>query len=136
MIIDINNKKLRDLLTSEIIGSCIEIHKILGPGLLESAYEECLCYELKLRNINYERQKELPLNYKGKKLDCGYHLDLLVEDLIIIEIKSVEKINQIYQAQLLTYLKLMNKKLGYLINFNVPILKAGIKRMVHGLKEY
>jgi len=116
-------------LTGEVIGAAIEVHKALGPGLLESTYEECLCHEFTLRKISFERQKEVPVRYKGVKLDCGYRLDILVEDILILEIKSCESLQPIHEAQLLTYLKLTRVKWGLLINFNVPVLKAGIKRL-------
>lgn len=119
-------------LTSEIIGSAIEVHKTLGPGLLESAYEECLCRELALRNISFERQLQLPIEYKGVKLDCGYRVDLLVAKSIIIEIKSVESLLPIHQAQTLTYMRLGNWQVGLIINFNVHLLKHGIKRLLNG----
>ncbi len=122
-------------LTQEIIGAGIEVHKVLGPGLLESTYEECLCKEFELRGIKYQRQKPLPVTYKGYNLDCGYRLDILVENALVIEIKSVEKLLPIHEAQILTYLKLGNWKIGLLINFNVPLLKYGIKRKVLGLEE-
>jgi len=118
-------------LTRDVIGAAIEVHKILGPGLLESAYEECLCHELKLRNISYERQKELPIEYKGIKLDCGYRLDIVVASKLILELKSCNNLEPIHKAQLLTYLKLTGIKIGLLINFNVPILKQGIKRIIY-----
>jgi len=118
-------------LTWEVIGAAIEVHKTLGPGLLESVYEECLCRELQLCEISYERQKSLPVEYKGEMLDCGYRLDLMVEDRLIVELKSCEELQPIHEAQLLTYLKLTNKKIGLLINFNVPVLKDGIKRMAN-----
>ena len=117
-------------LTDAIIGAAIEVHTHLGPGLLESAYEECLCEELRSRGIRFQRQRPLPLEYKGKKLDCGYRLDLVVEDRVIVEIKSVDGLAPIHEAQLLTYLRLSGKRVGLLINFNVPLLKDGIKRMV------
>ena len=118
-------------LTGEIIGAAIEVHKALGPGLLESAYEECLCHEFKLRSFPFERQKELPIEYKGVKLDCGYRLDIVVWNKIILELKSCSELQPIHEAQLLTYLKLADKKIGLLINFNVPVLKDGIKRMAN-----
>jgi GxxExxY protein len=118
-------------LTGEGIGAAIEVHKILGPGLLESAYEECLCRELELRRIPYERQKELPIEYKGLRLDCGYRLDILVANRLILELKACESLEPIHKAQLLTYLKLTGIKLGLLINFNVPVLKQGIKRVAN-----
>jgi GxxExxY protein len=122
-------------LSSKIIGSAIEVHKNLGPGLLESAYEECLCHELNLRGIKFERQKPLPMQYKGKGLDCGYRLDLLVDNSIVVELKSCEKIEPIHKAQLLTYLKLSKLNLGLLLNFNVPVMRDGVVRVVNGLAE-
>jgi GxxExxY protein len=116
--------------TEAIIGAAIEVHRELGPGLLESAYEECFCHELHLRSLNFQRQVELPVIYKGLKLDCGYRLDVLVENAVVIELKAIEQIMPIHQAQLLTYLKLTAKKVGLLINFNVAILKNGIVRRV------
>ena len=107
----------------------------LGPGLLESAYEKCLCHELKLRGLWFENQKPLPLVFKGKKLDCSYQLDIVVENAIILELKSCEKIEPIHKAQLLTYLKLSGLKLGLLLNFNMPVMRDGIVRIVHELKE-
>lgn len=125
--------KEEDRLSKEIIGAAIEVHRHLGSGLLESAYEECLCKEFEIRNIAFERQKPLALSYKGIKLDCGYKLDIVVEGLVILELKSVNRIEPIYEAQLLTYLKLSGLKLGILVNFNVPVLKKGIKRIVNSL---
>ena len=118
-------------LTGKVIGAAIEVHKALGPGLLESAYEACLCRELELKHILFERQKELPIEYKGVKLDCGYRLDVVVENNLILELKACEKLEAIHQAQLLTYLKLTGIKYGLLINFNVPVLKDGIKRVAN-----
>src|SRR5882762_8671609 len=120
----------KDPRTSPIIGAAIEVHRHLGPGLLESAYEECLCHELYLRKLDFKRQVELPIFYKGLKLDCGYKIDLIVQDTVIMELKSVEKMFPIYEAQLLTYLRLKEKQVGLLINFNVPVLSRGIIRMV------
>ena len=117
-------------ITEQIIGEAIEVHKTLGPGLLESAYEECLCHELTLRGVSFQRQKPLPVEYNAVKLDCGYRLDLLVEGAVVVEIKAVEAIQPIHEAQLLTYLKLGRWKLGLLINFNVPVLKDGIRRRI------
>ena len=122
-------------LSSKIIGAAIEVHKALGPGLLESAYEECLFHELGLRRLSLERQKQLAITYKGQELDCGYRLDLVVEKTIILELKSSEKIEEIHKAQLLTYLKLSGLKLGLLLNFNVPVMRDGIVRIVNNLKE-
>lgn len=117
-------------MTEQIIGAAIEVHKALGPGLLESAYEECLCQELTLREMRFERQRPLPVQYKGVELDCGYRLDLLVAEAVVVEIKAVQAIEPIHEAQLLTYLKLGGWKLGLLINFNVPVLKDGIRRRI------
>jgi GxxExxY protein len=113
-------------LTGRIIGAAIEVHKALGPGLLESTYEECLCHELGQRKMRFERQRDLPISYKGLKLDCGYRLDILVEGIVILELKACEKIEPIHRAQLLTYLRLSGLKIGLLINFNVEVLKNGI----------
>ena len=118
-------------LTEQVIGACIEIHKTLGPGLLESAYEECLCHELSLRGIEFERQRSLPIAYKGVQLDCGYRLDLVVENKLIVELKSVQELMPVHDAQLLTYLKLSGLTVGLLINFNVPVLRRGKKRIVN-----
>jgi GxxExxY protein len=118
-------------LTERIIGAAIEVHRHLGPGLLESVYEECLCYELSVVGLQFQRQVRLPVNYKGLKLDCGYVLDLLVEDAVIIEIKSNEGLLPVHCAQLLTYLKVADKEVGFLINFNMPVLKNGLKRIVN-----
>ncbi|MEW6619648.1 MAG: GxxExxY protein [bacterium] len=118
-------------ITEKIIGAAIEIHKTLGPGLLESAYEECLCYELSMVGLAFKRQVELPVIYKGFKLDCGYRIDLLVEEKVIVELKAVEQLLPIHEAQLLTYLKMMNKRIGLLINFNVSVLRDGIKRIAN-----
>jgi GxxExxY protein len=120
-----------NVLTEAIIGGAIEVHQALGPGLLESAYEQCLCHELSLRGISFRRQVELPVQYKGVKLDCGYRIDILVEDLVIVELKAVEKLLAVHEAQLLTYLRLYNRSVGLLINFNVSLLKNGLKRLVH-----
>ena len=120
-----------DSLTGKVIGAAIEVHKALGPGLLESAYEECLCHELALREIPFERQKELPVEYKGARLDCGYRLDVVVANNLILELKACEELQPIHHAQLLTYLKLTGIKFGLLINFNVPLLRDGIKRVAN-----
>jgi GxxExxY protein len=122
-------------LSNKIIGAAIEVHKAIGPGLLESAYEECLCHELNLRGIFYERQRPLPLEFKGKKLDCTYRLDVVVEKQVILELKSCERIEPIHEAQLLTYLKLSGLHLGLILNFNVVVMRDGIKRIVYDLKE-
>jgi GxxExxY protein len=119
-----------DPLTERVIGLAIDVHRFLGPGLLESAYEECLCYELTSQKISFERQAPLAINYKSVRLDCGYRLDILVERTLIIEIKSVERLVPLHDAQLLTYLKLSGIKTGLLLNFNAMLLKNGIKRLV------
>jgi GxxExxY protein len=118
-------------LSKEIIGCAIEVHRSLGPGLLESAYEECLCHELKLHKISFIRQKPLPVVYKNKKLDCGYKLDVVVENKIILELKASKQIEAIHKAQLLTYLKLSGLSLGLLLNFNTDVLNRGIMRVVN-----
>ena len=124
----------KEELFKAILDSSFEVHKVLGPGLLENTYKQCLAHELKERGITVEIEKELPVVYKGSKLDCGYRLDLLVENEIIVELKAVEKLTDINMAQILTYLKLSNKQLGLLINFNNVYLKNGIKRVVNNYK--
>ena len=116
-----------------VFESALKVHKTLGPGLLESAYEECLFYELKKSNLKVEKQKSLPLVYEEVKLDVGYRIDILVEDKFIAEIKSVEALNDVHLAQLLTYLRLSDCRLGLLINFNVKLLKEGVRRVVNGV---
>ena len=125
-------KDVYNLISQYIIGAAIEVHKELGPGLLECVYESCLIAELKRRGLQVESQKILPLFYKGEKLDKEFRIDLLVENEIIVELKAVEELKEVHEVQLLTYLKLSNKKLGLLINFNVPILTKGIKRKING----
>lgn len=117
--------------SNKIIGCAIEVHRQLGPGLLESAYQECLFYELKLANLSVEREKSMPIIYKEVKLDHGYRMDLLVENKVVVEIKTVEFLTDVHNAQLLTYLKLGNYKLGLLLNFHVAVLKNGIKRIIN-----
>ena len=117
--------------TDRIIGGAIEVHRHLGPGLLESAYEECLCYELNQAGLSFQRQVATPVNYKGLKLDCAYRLDLVVEGSVIVEIKAIDALIPIHSSQLLTYLKSLNMQVGLLINFNVPVLKHGLKRIVN-----
>lgn len=117
-------------LTHSIIGVCIEVHRELGPGLLESAYEECLCHELRIRQFLFERQVKVPVAYKGCQLDCGYVVDLIVDRKVLLELKAVEQINPVFDAQLLTYLRLTHLRVGLLVNFNVPILTDGIKRKI------
>ena len=122
-------------ITEKVIGGAIAVHKELGPGLLESAYAACLAFELADRGLSVEQQRELPVTYRGAKLDCGYRLDLLIEDKVVVELKSVEKLAPIHEAQLLSYLKLSGCKVGLLINFNVPVLKDGVKRLVNRFQE-
>ena len=117
-------------ITHEIIGAAIEVHKRLGPGLLESAYEECFAHELHLRNLRVDRQVGVPIVYKETKLDCGYRIDLLVEGRIVVELKSVESLAPIHEAIILTYLRLSGHKIGLLINFNVTVLKDGVRRFI------
>ncbi|MFW6119143.1 MAG: GxxExxY protein [Planctomycetota bacterium] len=125
-------KKALDWLTEEIIGAGIAVHRALGPGMLESAYEACLAYELTDRGLEFEQQKPLALVYRGMKLDCGYRLDLVVEDQVIVELKALEKLQPIHQAQVLSYLKLSGLPVGLLMNFNVEQLTQGIPRLVNG----
>jgi len=117
-------------ITKRIIGCAIEVHKILGPGLLESAYETCLFYELQNAGLRVERQKPVPVVYKEIKLDCGYRLDIIVEDCVIIELKTVDAFIPVHEAQILTHMKFAKKNLGLLINFNVTLLKDGIRRFI------
>ena len=119
-----------DELSNKVIGCAIEVHRNLGPGLLESTYEQCLAHELKIEGMPFKLQFPLPVEYKGIKLDCGYRIDLLVANILIVELKSVENVLPIHQAQLLTYMKLSGIKIGLLMNFNVKYMKDGIKRMV------
>ena len=117
-----------DSLTYAVIGAAIEVHRALGPGLLESAYEECLCHELSIRGLVYRRQVPIPVNYKDVKLDCAYYADVIVSEELVLELKAVESIHRVHEAQLLTYMKLLNLKKGLLINFHAPVLKEGIVR--------
>ena len=122
-------------LTEKVISAAIEVHRALGPGLIESVYEECLCKELSLREIPFIRQSALPVVFKGNRMDCGYRIDLLVADMLVLEIKAVETILPVHEAQLLTYMKLGGWKVGLLINFNVALLKQGICRRVLNLSK-
>ncbi|HXP96894.1 MAG TPA: GxxExxY protein [Telmatospirillum sp.] len=124
------NSVERDPLSERIIGLAMAVHRVLGPGLLESAYEECLCFELAEARVTFSRQQALPVSYKGVHLDCGYRMDLVVENQMILELKSVEKLQPIHEAQMLTYLRLSRHPVGLLINFNSAILKDGIRRFV------
>ena len=119
-----------DQLTEKIIGFAIEVHRYLGPGLLESAYEECLCYELRQNGIGFERQVPLPVVYKAVRLDCGYRIDVVVDRRLILELKSVERLMPIHEAQVLTYMRLGDLHTGLLLNFNTPLLKEGIRRLM------
>jgi GxxExxY protein len=123
-------KLIHEELTQQIIGAAIEVHRAIGPGLLENVYEECLCHELTLRGISFQRQTPIPVVYKGKNLDCSYRLDLIVEDKVILELKCINRVLPVHEAQLLTYMKLMNMRVGFIINFNVPVLRDGIVRKV------
>lgn len=129
----INAQYKHSTITNTIIGCAIEIHKTLGPGLLESAYEECLSYELIQNGLNVERQKPIPVVYKDVKLECGYRLDLLVNNCVIIELKAVDSILPVHEAQLLTYLNFAKIEVGLLINFNVPLLRQGIKKFIKSI---
>ena len=117
-------------LTREVIAAAIEVHRALGPGLLESTYQACLCHELELRQIPFRQQVEIPVTYKGVKLDCGYRIDLIVANKVVVELKSVQDVLPVHEAQLLTYLRLTGLRIGLLVNFNVPVLKNGIRRRV------
>jgi len=119
-----------DMIGKQVVDAAFQVHKTLGPGLLENIYEEAFCCELKDRNIGFEKQKLIPIQYKNHSLDLNYRLDLLIENSVIVELKCVDKLQAVHDAQILTYLKLMNLRLGYLINFNVPVIKEGIKRKV------
>ena len=125
-----NMKKKFTELSNIVIGCAIEVHKTLGPGLLESTYQQCLAHELKLKGIDFQLEFPLPVKYKGIQLDCGYRVDLLVENELIVELKAVESLKAIYEAQLLTYMKLADIKQGFLINFNVSLLKQGLKSFI------
>lgn len=116
--------------TAAIIGAAIEVHRTLGPGLLESAYSQCLCRELQLRGVSFERERPLPLEYKQLHLQCGYRLDLLVDNCVVVEVKAVEALSPVHEAQLLTYMRLGGWHIGLLINFNVAVLKQGIRRKI------
>jgi len=124
-----------NVLTQQIIGVAIEVHRALGPGLLESAYEACLCRELSLRQIPSECQVQLPVSYKGVRVDCGYRLDILVDNIVPVELKAVEQLSPVHEAQVLSHLHLGSWQIGLLINFHVPVLRQGIKRIVLGLSE-
>ncbi len=120
----------RDPLTEKVIGLAIDVHRGLGPGLLESAYEECLCYELKSHDVSFRRQVSLPVVYKSVELNCGYRMDIVVDDKLVVELKTVARLLPLHDAQLLTYLKLSGIRTGLLLNFNTPVLKDGVRRLV------
>ena len=128
-------KERLDKITEAVIGAAIAVHRELGPGLLESAYEACLAFELAERGLVVERQKELPVTYRGITIDCGYRIDLLVDGAVVLELKAVDRLQPIHKAQLLSYLKLSGCPLGLLINFNVTMLKTGVRRLVNNLSE-
>ena len=128
-------QRTHNQITQAIIGAAMDVHRELGPGLLESAYEACLAYELIQRGFKVERQKELPVKYRNVTLDCGYRMDLLVEDKVVVEIKALESMHPVHKTHLLSYLRLSGHKVGLLINFNVTVLKTGIKRVVNELPE-
>ena len=128
-------KEMLNRITDSIIGSAIEVHRVLGPGLLESAYEKCLAFELTERGLKIEQQKPLPVVYRDVKLDCGYRLDMLIEEVVIVELKVVDSLAPIHKAQLLSYLRLSGCKVGLLINFNVKILKDGVVRVVNNFPD-
>jgi GxxExxY protein len=126
---DGESRRLWDL-SERVLGACIEVHRHLGPGLLESAYEECLCHELSLTGLGFARQRPLPVVYKGVMLDCGYRLDVVVEEKLVLELKAVDHLLPVHEAQVLTYLKLTGLDVGLLVNFNTPALRRGIRRLV------
>ena len=128
--LDLKQQRL-DSITEKIIGAAISVHRELSPGLLESAYEECVCFELGQLGLRFERQVPLPVQYKKVKLDCGYRMDIVVENLVIVELKAAERIIPVHEAQLLSYLKLARLRVGLLLNFHTPVLKSGLKRIVN-----
>lgn len=131
MLSPMNDQDSTNRLTEKIIGCAIEVHKGIGPGLFESAYEECLCFELGRAGLLFQRQVPLPVVYKGVRLDCGYRLDVVVEGQIILEIKAVEKIIPIHEAQMISYLRMLDKRIGLILNFHSTVLKTGIRRIVN-----
>jgi GxxExxY protein len=122
---------MTDELTRVVIAACIEVHRHLGPGLLESAYERCVCHELTLRGIRFERQRSIPLTYKGLQLDCGYRADVIIEESLLLEIKAVDHLLPVHQAQVITHLKLTGLTTGLLVNFHVSVLKDGVRRLIN-----
>jgi GxxExxY protein len=131
----VDQKNRLNAITEQVIGAAIEVHRVLGPGLLESAYRTCLVFELRERRLRVEEERSLPVVYKSVKLDCGYRLDLVVENLVIVEIKAVERLNSVHEAQLLSYLRLYGCRVGLLINFHVSMLKQGIRRIVNDFPD-
>jgi GxxExxY protein len=123
-------------LSRDFISAAIEVHRELGPGLLESVYEDCLCEELTVRGIRFQSQVDIPLVYKGRNTGKTFRMDLLIEDMLVVELKAIDELKPVHEVQLLTYMKLSNKPIGLLVNFNVPILKDGIKRKINGRLEY
>jgi GxxExxY protein len=130
-----NERDRLNRLSNVVIGAALRVHSELGPGMLESAYEECTLFELTDKGLRVERQKPLPLIYRGHRLDCGYRVDMIVEDAIVIEVKAIERLEKVHSAQVLSYLRQLKLKLGLLINFNVKWLQDGIKRVVNGFPE-
>ena len=127
-----DTERSRNHKTHEILGAAIQVHKALGPGLLESAYQRCLCKELQLRGVSFLSQVSLPIHYRGLVLDCGYRLDIVIPDFVIVEVKALHHVLPVHRAQVLTYLKLTGIRLGLLINFNVEVLRTGIYRLING----
>jgi GxxExxY protein len=125
------NRQRYEAIAKEVVDACIQVHRALGPGLLESTYQKCLLYELSSRGLKVTSEVSIPVVYKGVELDCGYRIDILVEDVIVLELKSVEKLLPVHSAQIITYLKLANKRLGFLLNFNVSLMKNGLNRFVN-----
>ena len=125
-----SNADRRDPLTEKVIGIAIDVHRALGPGLLESAYEACMCHDLADQKVDFKRQVAIPVTYRSVELDCGFRIDLMIEERLIVELKAVERLLPLHQAQLLTYMRLSGHLTGLLINFNVPVLKDGLKRLV------
>lgn len=130
-----NERERLDAITDKIIGAAVQVHRTLGPGLLESAYRACLAFELSARGLAVAREVPLPLEYRGVRLECGYRVDLLVENSVVVEVKAIERLERVHSAQVLSYLRLVHRTVGLLINFNVPKLTMGLKRVVNGFPE-
>ena len=136
MHVDCSMREQLNSLTEQIIGAALSVHRELGPGMLEKAYERCLAFELADRGLHLERQKTLPLSYKGIRLNCGYRIDLLVEDLVVVEVKSIERLERVHSAQVLSYLRMLKRSVGLVINFNVQwLVRDGIRRIVNDFPE-